>query len=270
MRQLAFRIACGLMLLVAVAGAVASPGAAAAGISWQHCATPELPTRECGELVVPLDYDEPEGATITLAVARVPASDQAARIGSLITNPGGPGGSGVDGLTAACTARCPRRCPRNSTSSASTPAASARARPCAASPASPSGQPSSLRIPSVPIGDAEVAARQRAAAELARRCGERNAEILPHLSTANVARDMDRLRQAVGDDMLTYLGSSYGTYLGATYANLFPGRIRAMVLDGVINPPSYTSFDHGDGDVLGPDTDVVPAHPQQPGVGQRV
>jgi pimeloyl-ACP methyl ester carboxylesterase len=65
---------------------------------------------------------------------------------------------------------------------------------------------------------------------------------------------MDRLRQAVGDDALNFLGSSYGTYLGATYANLFPDRIRAMVLDGVIDPPSYTSFDHGDGDVVGPDT----------------
>ena len=85
-------------------------------------------------------------------------------------------------------------------------------------------------------------------------CGERNADLLPHLSTANVARDMDRLRQAVGDEQLTYLGSSYGTYLGATYANLFPDQIRAMVLDGVINPPSYTSADHGDGDVAGPAT----------------
>src|SRR5205823_3352573 len=66
--------------------------------------------------------------------------------------------------------------------------------------------------------------------------------------------DLDRLRQAVGDAQLTYLGTSYGTYLGETYANLFPDRIRAMVLDGVINPPSYTSVDHGDGAIVGPDT----------------
>src|SRR3712207_1374927 len=65
---------------------------------------------------------------------------------------------------------------------------------------------------------------------------------------------MDQLRQAVGDEKLNYLGTSYGTYLGAAYANLFPDRIRAMVLDGVINPPSYTSFDHGDGDIVGLDT----------------
>jgi pimeloyl-ACP methyl ester carboxylesterase len=109
-------------------------------------------------------------------------------------------------------------------------------------------------MPSVPVGAEQEAARQTAAQELAERCGERNGELLPHLSTANVARDMDQLRQAVGDDALTYLGSSYGTYLGATYANLFPDAIRAMVLDGVINPPSYVSFDHGDGDIVGPDT----------------
>ena len=76
---------------------------------------------------------------------------------------------------------------------------------------------------------------------------------------------MDRLRQAVGDEQLNYLGTSYGTYLGPTYANLFPDRIRAMVLDGVINPPSYASFDHGDGDIVGPDTHIVPAHPQPSG-----
>jgi pimeloyl-ACP methyl ester carboxylesterase len=109
-------------------------------------------------------------------------------------------------------------------------------------------------IPSVPIGADEVAARQRAAEELARRCGERNADVLPHLSTANVARDMDQLRQAVGDEQLTYAGSSYGTYLGATYANLFPDQIRAMVLDGVIDPPSYTSADQSYGDIVGPAT----------------
>jgi pimeloyl-ACP methyl ester carboxylesterase len=93
-------------------------------------------------------------------------------------------------------------------------------------------------MPKVPVGAAEEAAWARAAKELAHRCGERNAETLPHLSTANVARDLDRLRQAVGDAALTYLGSSYGTYLGETYAQLFPDRIRAMILDGVINPPS--------------------------------
>ena len=110
-------------------------------------------------------------------------------------------------------------------------------------------------VPRVAVGADEEAALLRAIEDLGRRCGERNDGLLSHLSTFNVAQDLDRLRQAVGDPRLTYLGVSYGTYLGATYANLFPDRIRAMVLDGVVNPPSYTSFDHGDGAIFGPDTD---------------
>src|SRR5207248_7328015 len=91
--------------------------------------------------------------------------------------------------------------------------------------------------PRVPVGPDEEAALLRSYADLGRRCGERDAAILPHLSTFNVAQDLDRLRQAVGDQRLSYWGVSYGTYLGAAYANLFPDRIRAIVLDGVINPP---------------------------------
>src|SRR5215216_5030544 len=70
------------------------------GIAWRACPIEALPTRECGELTVPLDYDEPDGPAITVAVARAPATDLDRRIGSIITNPGGPGGAGVDALAA--------------------------------------------------------------------------------------------------------------------------------------------------------------------------
>src|SRR6187551_1243189 len=100
MRRHLFSIAMVFALLLTTAGASASLGATPTAtpiasqteIVWRACATTELPTRECGELTVPLDYDEPDGATISLAVARVPATDQEARIGSLFLNPGGPGG----------------------------------------------------------------------------------------------------------------------------------------------------------------------------------
>lgn len=75
---------------------------------------------------------------------------------------------------------------------------------------------------------------------MARRCQERAGWLLPHLSTANVARDLDVLRAAVGDKDLSYVGYSYGTHLGATFANLFPNRVRALVLDGVVDAPAYT------------------------------
>jgi len=241
-----------VMLTIAT---TAAPDATATGaeIAWQPCPTDALPARECGELIVPLDYDAPSGATIALAVARVRATAPAQRIGSLITNPGGPGGAGVDALGllyAALPASLAERFdvigfdPRGVGESTPVRCFDSIAERTAFFDA----------IPSVPMSAAEEAARWRAAEELARRCGERNAEILPHLSTANVARDMDRLRQAVGDDQLTYLGSSYGTYLGQTYANLFPDRIRAMVIDGVIDAPSYANADHSYGDVTGPDT----------------
>ncbi|HEY7063570.1 MAG TPA: alpha/beta hydrolase [Chloroflexota bacterium] len=222
-------------------------------LAWRPCPIPELPTRECGELVVPLNYREPQGATIALAVARVPVPDPAARIGSLLLSPGGPGEPGIEELPilyAALPAPLPARF--DIVSFDARGVGESAPVHCFASP-----EESAIYFaaePRVPVGPDEEAALLRSYEDLARRCGERNAAVLPHLSTFNVAQDLDRLRQAVGDPQLTYLGASYGTYLGATYANLFPDRIRAMVLDGVINPPSYTSFDHGDGDVVGPDT----------------
>jgi pimeloyl-ACP methyl ester carboxylesterase len=255
MWELAVRVVCIVACLVLSTAGTVAPRviASEAGITWQPCTTAELPTRECGELTVPLDYDEPDGATISVAVARVPATDQTERMGSLILNPGGPGGSGVLGLTPMYLAM-PESLHERFDVVSFDPRGVGQSTPVRCFESIAERTAFFNAVPSVPVGPDQVAARQRAAEALARRCGERNAEILPHLSTANVAHDMDRLRQAVGDDQLTYLGSSYGTYLGTTYANLFPDRLRAMVLDGVINAPSYTSADHGDGDVAGPNT----------------
>src|SRR3954447_20139198 len=245
----------------AAAGTLTVAGGVADQLTWRPCATAELPTRECAELVVPLSYREPQGAPISLAVARMPATDPAARIGSLFLNPGGPGNSGLQFLPGMYAALLPAVSARFDVVAFDPRGigASAPVR-CFASPAEqeafmPRVAELSGAVPRVAVGADEEAALLRAIDDLGRRCGERNAGLLPHLSTFNVAQDLDRLRQAVGDPRLTYLGVSYGTYLGATYANLFPDRIRAMVLDGVVNPPSYTSFDHGDGDVFGPDTD---------------
>jgi pimeloyl-ACP methyl ester carboxylesterase len=224
-------------------------------IAWEPCPRPEVPTQECAGFVVPLDYDEPDGAKITLAVARVPATDQANRIGSIFLNPGGPGGSGVSALPLQYGA-LPDALHARFDIVGFDPRGIGESAPvrCFSGIAEQITFLYFAQMPRVPVGPEEEAAWAQAAKDLAHRCGERNAETLPHLSTANVARDLDRLRQAVGDEKLSYIGSSYGTYLGETYANLFPNRVRAVVLDGVINPPSYTSFDHGDGDIVGPDT----------------
>jgi pimeloyl-ACP methyl ester carboxylesterase len=237
----------------AAAGTFTVAGGVADQLAWRACATTELPTRECAEFVVPLSYREPQGATISLAVARVPATDPAGRLGSLFLNPGGPGQPGFEELPIMYAA-LPTALPTRFDIVGFDPRGVGESAPVRCFASSEESAVFFAAEPRVPVGPDEEAALLRSYGDLARRCGERNADLLPHLSTANVAQDLDRLRQAVGDQRLTYWGVSYGTYLGATYANLFPDRIRAMVLDGVINPPSYTSFDHGDGAIVGPDT----------------
>lgn len=248
------------MLLLATVGGMITTAAAqtptAPGIAWYPCATAELPTRECGEFDVPLDYDEPDGPTISLAVARVPATDQEARIGTLFLNPGGPGGSGVLSLPMQYAALEPAVQERFDVFGFD-PRGVGNSAPVQCFDSIEElmeFQWQYIAESVVPANPAAEAATIALFEDLAQRCGERNADILPHTSTANVARDLDLLRQAVGDEQINYLGTSYGTYLGQTYANLFPDRIRAMVIDGTINPPSYTSFDQSDGDILGPNT----------------
>ena len=93
--------------------------------------------------------------------------------------------------------------------------------------------------PDVPTPAASERYRRKTV-DLARRCGKVSGWLLPHISTADTARDLDHLRRLVGDRKLTYLGLSYGTYLGQTYANMFPGRVRAMLIDSVVDPVPYS------------------------------
>jgi pimeloyl-ACP methyl ester carboxylesterase len=194
---------------------------------------------QCATVQVPLDHDRPDGAKISLALIRLPAGSPARRIGSLFVNPGGPGGSGVDVvrgvgkfLPLQLRARFdivgfdPRGVAR------STPLRCFRTFDEALSVLPPFAFPVTPRQED----------RWRAAdLTLAAACARRNPPILDHMSTADVARDMDLLRAAVGDARLNYLGFSYGSYLGVTYANLFPGRTRAVVLDGVLDPVAWST-----------------------------
>jgi pimeloyl-ACP methyl ester carboxylesterase len=197
---------------------------------------------------VPLDYDRPRNRRITLALIRLPATDQARRVGTLFPNPGGPGGSGVDFV-------------RGAAKLVYTPALRARFDIVGMDPRGVGGSTPvrcfasraeevafEATYPYIPNPWQERLAARKSL-ELAARCWARSGWLLPHLSTANVARDLDLLRQAVGDAGLNYLGYSYGTFLGATYANLFPGRVRALVLDSVINPALYARRQPG---LLGP------------------
>jgi pimeloyl-ACP methyl ester carboxylesterase len=219
------------------AAGVPAGGPRVPGLAWQDCGG----GFDCATARVPLDYERPGGRTIVLALIRLPAADPARRIGSLFINPGGPGNSGVAAVresarvdyTEAVRARFDivGMDPRGV-------AASSAVR-CFASESDRQQFFADYNV--LPIDRQELAMAAKKVTELARSCQARAGWLLPHLSTANVARDLDLLRRAVGDRKLSYAGYSYGTYLGATYANLFPDKVRALVLDGVNDAPAYTT-----------------------------
>lgn len=210
------------------AAASAAPDAGVPGLDWADCGD----GFQCATAVVPLDHARPRGETIELALIRKPAVDPARRIGTLFTNPGGPGGSGVDfvrttppAALAAVTADFdfvgwdPRGV-----------GASTRVE-CGQGPDFVSGLPRPGRF--------DPADWIRASREYGAGCLATSGRLLRHVSTADTARDLDLLRRAVKDEKLSYLGFSYGTLIGSTYASLFPGRTRAMVLDAAIDPDGW-------------------------------
>jgi len=198
-------------------------------ITWSACNG----NLQCGNLIVPLDYAHPDGATINIAVERHLAEDPGARIGSLVINPGGPGVSGIDDFANELSVLTPQLLDDFDVVTFD-PRGVQRSDPvtCGETPGAP---PSALPDP-VP----QTAAAQQATFASIRQfiadCEKASGTVLPFVGTVDVARDMDRLRAALGDAGLTYMGQSYGTLLGATYAGLFPTHVRAMVLDSAIDP----------------------------------
>ena len=199
-------------------------------LDWRPCGD-DFPGKLCATATVPLDYDRPRGRTTRLALAKVPASDPARRIGTVFINPGGPGGSGVDLLLQGFGDQLAGNL-------------DGRFDIVGFDPPGVAGSDPRHCLGSQPIFPYQRR-QQRPYFEQYRRLGpecldDRQA-IARHMSTADVARDLDLLRRAVGDRKLSYLGFSYGSYLGNTYANLFPGKVRALVIDGVLDPRLWSS-----------------------------
>ena len=188
---------------------------------------------ECGTVTVPLDYAQPAGPTIALAVARRPASVPAERIGSIVINPGGPGGSGIDDLPTELSVLTPGLLDRFDIVSFD-PRGVARSSPVTCGEG-PGGAPAQLPDPTPTDAATQKALLDNDTAFTAA-CLQSSPSILPYVGTVDTAMDLDRIRAALGDDRLTYIGHSYGTLLGETYAELYPTHVRAMVLDGVIDP----------------------------------
>jgi len=226
-----------LSVMLFTGGAQAAPGDPVA--HWSPCYR-DLGPYECALVNVPLDYDHPGRATIQIAMVRLPAADPDNRIGSLFLNPGGPGGSGVDfALQIAPVLYTPEVRARFDIVGFD-PRGIMRSTGlrCFGNPRQWAGYLTDFVYPTSP---AEEVIWEEADLFLVNNCDQRAGRILDHMSTADVARDLDLLRQAVGDDLLTYAGFSYGSFLGNTYANLFPDKVRAVVIDAVLDPIAWTT-----------------------------
>ncbi|MEV7416599.1 alpha/beta hydrolase [Streptomyces sp. NPDC089919] len=240
------RTAWGAALSVLAAGALmgTAPGAATAAapaappvpvLSWGPC-DGAADGFECATAQVPLDYREPTGRTLPIAVTRRRAADPAHRTGVLVLHPGGPGNSGVSFA-------------RNSY--AALPAALREGFDVIGYDMRGVGRSGQVECWNDQEYSAAVDAARgmpgpgalreavRQGAEFGRTCAERSADLVPFIGTASNAKDLDLLRQALGEQQLSFYGRSFGSYVGTVYAAQFPRRVRAMVLDGAYDPRRY-------------------------------
>jgi pimeloyl-ACP methyl ester carboxylesterase len=216
-------------------------------IAWTDCNTQIQPliakqpgstrnlTFQCGRTEVPISYEEPRGATLPLFLVRARLAGQVNRIGSLVINPGGPGNSGTDAaISLALT--LPQDVLQRFDVVGFDPRGVSLSTPVKCIPDSLKEQ--IIAAEPRPVTPVQLDARAALAKQVADGCAKQYGNALDTIDTVDTARDMDRIRQSLGDPKLTYLGYSYGSVLGSTYAQLFPKNVRAMVLDGAVDPNS--------------------------------
>ena len=221
-----------LIVAAAIAAALLAAGPASArapeqsSLQWNGCGG----GFQCSNLTVPLDYSDASVGNIKLALIRLPATNQSGKIGSLLVNPGGPGASAIDFLRLWAQVVSPQiRAnfdlvafdPRGVGYSQGLNCHNTLQDLVAVNPA--------------PQSDAQWTAAQQVTKAFVDSCAQKYPKILDYLGTKNVARDMESVRKALGDDKLNYLGYSYGTAIGQVYADMYPKNIRAMVLDGALD-----------------------------------
>ncbi|MFI6644419.1 alpha/beta hydrolase [Streptomyces sp. NPDC050504] len=200
-------------------------------LTWRACGVSGF---ECATMKAPLDYAEPGSGDIELAVSRKKATGPGQRIGSLLVNPGGPGGSAVGYLQGYAALGYPAPVRARYDMVAVDPRGVARSEPVEC--LSGKEMDAYTQVDQTPDDAAERRALVASFQKFAAGCEKRSAKVLPHVSTVEAARDMDVLRALLGDAKLHYVGASYGTFLGATYADLFPFRVGRLVLDGAMDP----------------------------------
>nr|WTA65261.1 alpha/beta hydrolase [Micromonospora sp. NBC_00855] len=199
-------------------------------IDWQACPEqPDDPGTRCGTLRLPVDWARPGGETFQLALARRPATDPAARIGVLVFNPGGPGLSGVDVALTAASQLGPDVLRRFDIVGFD-PRGTVRSEPVRCSSALLGRHPSLT-----PANAAEFERLRTYNSQLRDDCRARSGPLFDHLDSVSVARDTDAIRAALGERQLSFYQWSYGTLIGQSYAELFPDRVRALVMDSVMD-----------------------------------
>jgi pimeloyl-ACP methyl ester carboxylesterase len=225
-----------MLLAVSLSGTAAG---AAPAVRWHRCTDPAQQGFQCAKIRVPLDYEHPRAGKIELAWVRHRATDPKRRIGTLFYEPGGPGVGGttflplfIDSFPAALRARFDIVSwdPRGVGASTAVQCFASRAAEdsfFAGSPTRP--------VNGFPVGRDQMKTWIDRYRGFGARCARRNGDLLEHVSTVDTVRDLDLMRQRLGERKLTFLGTSYGTI----YANIFPGRVRAMALDGVVNPIAW-------------------------------
>ncbi|MHC3475265.1 alpha/beta hydrolase [Streptomyces sp. 7R007] len=200
-------------------------------LRWHSCGVPGF---ECATMKAPLDYAKPAAGDVRLAVARKKATGKGKPLGSLLVNPGGPGGSAIGYLQQYAGIGYPAEVRARYDMVAVDPRGVARSEPveCLDGRAMDTYTETDTTPDDRREADELVAEYKK----FAEACAAHDPQLLRHVSTVEAARDMDILRAALGDRKLTYVGASYGTFLGATYAGLFPERVGRLVLDGAMDP----------------------------------
>ncbi|MEV5549253.1 alpha/beta hydrolase [Streptomyces sp. NPDC052309] len=200
-------------------------------LNWRDCGVPGF---QCATMKAPLDYAKPAGGDIRLAVARKKATGPGERLGSLLVNPGGPGGSAIDYLQSYAGIAYPEEVRARYDLVAVDPRGVARSEPVECLDGREMDAYTQTDV--TPDDERETGELVDAYKKFAEGCGSDAPTLLRHVSTVEAARDMDVLRSVLGDEKLNYVGASYGTFLGATYAGLFPRRAGRLVLDGAMDP----------------------------------
>ncbi|MGW1892094.1 alpha/beta fold hydrolase [Streptomyces sp. NPDC002004] len=200
-------------------------------LNWHACGVPGF---ECATMKAPLDYANPSAGDIKLAVSRKKATGPGKRLGSLLVNPGGPGGSAIGYLQSYAALGYPAQVRARYDMVAVDPRGVARSEPVECLDGKRMDQFTETDF--TPDDRQETNRLVTQLKDFAKGCETKSRTALPHISTVEAARDMDILRALLGDQKLNYVGASYGTFLGATYAGLYPQRVGRFVLDGAMDP----------------------------------